>query len=134
MFEEAVNQLKLVDVKATASVEGLKIFSDRLVGRVFYNLVDNSLRHGGHVSRLGLEFQESDLGATLVYFDDGVGIADSDKARIFERGFGKNTGLGMYLTREILAITGMSITEKGKEGQGVRFEIRIPKNMYRARI
>jgi PAS domain S-box-containing protein len=134
MFEEATNQLKLVNVSTAESVGGLKIFCDRLVGRVFYNLIDNSLRHGEHVTRIGIEFQESDMGAILVYSDDGVGIADTDKARIFERGFGKNTGLGMYLTREILAITGMTITEKGKEGQGVRFEIRIPRNMYRARI
>ncbi|HEY3420548.1 MAG TPA: histidine kinase N-terminal 7TM domain-containing protein [Methanomassiliicoccales archaeon] len=133
MFDEALNQLKMVNITASASVGDLKIFCDRLVGRVFYNLIDNSLRHGGHVSRIGIEFHESEQGAALVYSDDGIGIVDSDKARIFERGFGKNTGLGMYLTREILAITGMTIAEKGCQGQGVRFEIRIPKNMYRAR-
>jgi PAS domain S-box-containing protein len=133
MFEEALNQLKLADVSVNASVGDLKIFCDRLVGRVFYNLIDNSLRHGGHVSLIGIEFHETDRGATILYSDDGIGIAESDKPRIFERGFGKNTGLGMYLTREILAITGMTIAEIGKEGEGVVFEIRIPRNMYRAR-
>lgn len=134
MFEGALKQLKLVNVTTSASVGDLKIFCDRLVERVFYNLIDNSLRHGGHVSHLGIEFHVSEAEATLVYFDDGVGIEDNDKARVFERGFGKNTGLGMYLTREILAITGMVITEKGRAGQGVRFEIKIPRNMYKARI
>ena len=41
------------------------------------------------------------------------------KNRIFERGFGSNTGLGLYLIREIFAITGCSIVEEGVPGTGV---------------
>jgi len=48
------------------------------------------------------------------------------KERIFRKGVGKNTGLGLFLTREILDITGLSITETGNEGEGARFEIAIP--------
>jgi PAS domain S-box-containing protein len=134
LFYEALNQLKAPNVTASISVGDLKIFADRLVERVFYNLVDNSIRHGGHVSNITLEFQEGSDGAILAYSDDGLGIMDSDRSRLFERGFGKNTGLGLFLTREILAITGMTISEKGKQGKGVRFEIRIPKNSYRAQL
>jgi PAS domain S-box-containing protein len=133
MFDEAFNQLKAPEITVTVSVGELKIFGDRLVERVFYNLMDNTIRHGGLVSHIELEFHEAGDGAILAYSDDGIGIPESDRSRIFERGFGKNTGLGLFLTREILAITGMTISEKGKEGQGARFEIRIPRNMYRVR-
>lgn len=51
--------------------------------------------------------------------------------RIFEQGFGKNTGLGLFLSREILAITGITITENGTPGKGARFEITVPKGAYR---
>ena len=51
--------------------------------------------------------------------------------RIFERGYGKNTGLGVFLSREILSITGITITENGVPGKGARFEITVPKGMYR---
>jgi signal transduction histidine kinase len=51
--------------------------------------------------------------------------------RIFERGYGKNTGLGLFLSREILAITGITITENGVPGKGARFEITVPKGAYR---
>ena len=37
----------------------------------------------------------------------------------------------MFLSREILAITGITIREKGTEGKGVRFEINVPKGAYR---
>jgi signal transduction histidine kinase len=47
------------------------------------------------------------------------------------RGFGKQTGLGLFFTREVLAITGLSITETGTPGKGARFEIAVPKGEYR---
>jgi signal transduction histidine kinase len=47
------------------------------------------------------------------------------------RGFGKNTGLGLFLSREILAITGIMIAEMGEPGKGARFEITEPKGMFR---
>ena len=59
------------------------------------------------------------------------GIPRKDKERLFVKGFGKNTGLGLFLSREILAITGITITENGEPGKGARFEISVPKGMYR---
>jgi len=60
-----------------------------------------------------------------------VGIRAEDKKRLFEKGFGKNTGLGLFLMREILAITGITITEKGESGKGVRFEMIVPAGTWR---
>jgi signal transduction histidine kinase len=49
----------------------------------------------------------------------------------FERGYRKNTGLGLFLTREILNITGITIRETGEPGRGARFESTVPKEAYR---
>jgi len=51
--------------------------------------------------------------------------------KLFTRGFGKNTGLGLFLSREILSITGITITENGTPGKGARFEITVPKGAWR---
>jgi len=67
----------------------------------------------------------------VVWEDNGIGIAADEKERIFERGFGKNTGLGMFLVREILSLTGITIKETGEPGTGARFEIIVPKGAYR---
>jgi signal transduction histidine kinase len=53
------------------------------------------------------------------------------KEQIFKREYFKNTGFGLYLSREILSITGISIHETGKPGRGARFEIAIPSAAYR---
>ncbi|MEI6795592.1 MAG: ATP-binding protein, partial [Methanomassiliicoccales archaeon] len=67
----------------------------------------------------------------LVYEDDGIGIPATDKAAIFQSGYGNNTGLGLHLAREILSITGISISETGETGKGARFEIAVPAGRWR---
>jgi signal transduction histidine kinase len=69
--------------------------------------------------------------AKITYRDDGAGIPVDDKEQIFRKGFGKHTGLGLFLTREILSITGITIRENGEPGKGVQFEILIPHDMHR---
>ncbi len=116
--------------------EGWEIRADPLIEQVFYNLIENALRHGGTVGRVRFSVEAQPAGgAVIVCEDDGEGVPVNEKERIFERGHGRNTGLGLYLSREILATTGMTITESGRPGIGARFEIRVPPNtcrVYRA--
>lgn len=83
------------------------------------------------MTKIRFYYQISDKGLTLICEDDGVGIADSAKMKIFERGVGRNTGMGLFLTREILRITGISIRETGVYGMGSRFELIIPNGTWR---
>ena len=110
---------------------GTEIFADGLVARVFYNLIDNAVRHGGKITAIRFSLEESGDGHRIICADDGDGIPADEKERIFVRGFGKNSGLGLFLAREILAITGITITENGTPGTGARFEIRVPDGAYR---
>jgi signal transduction histidine kinase len=120
------------EIEVSVAVEGLEIFADPLLGKVFENLIDNSRRHGERVRHISFSTLQYGLDyLALVYEDDGVGVHEEDKARIFEKGFGKNTGLGLFLTREILSITGLEIKETGVYGKGARFEILVPKGKYR---
>ncbi|HIJ05956.1 MAG TPA: PAS domain S-box protein [Methanocalculus sp.] len=112
---------------------GLALYADPLLPKVFSNLMENAIRYGGadlsHI-RVWFERKESE-DVSLFFEDDGVGIPEKEKERIFERGVGKNTGLGLFFIREILGITGIIIQEIGKEGQGAVFEMIIPSNAYR---
>ncbi len=67
----------------------------------------------------------------IIYEDNGRGIAGKEKEKIFMRGYGQNTGFGLFITKEILSITGMEIKETGSPGKGARFEIRVPEGNYR---
>ena len=113
------------------NLDSIEIYADPLLEKVFSNLISNSLMHGGSLSQIRFFSEETPSSLILVYEDNGVGIPEKEKKKIFHHGFGKNTGFGLFLSREILSITGLAITETGKEGEGVRFEISIPRNLYR---
>ncbi|CCJ36145.1 multi-sensor signal transduction histidine kinase [Methanoculleus bourgensis MS2] len=131
LIRQAAEELPLSEVRVDIGVTGLWVYADPLIGKVFYNLMENSVRHGGDISRISFLGSRAEGGLVITYTDDGRGIPAADKERIFRKGFGKNTGLGLFLTREILAITGITINETGVEGEGVRFEIFIPEGEYR---
>jgi signal transduction histidine kinase len=67
----------------------------------------------------------------IIFEDNGEGVADEEKELIFRNGFGRNTGLGLALSRDILSVTGMSIRETGTKGMGARFEIQVPARSWR---
>lgn len=114
-----------------SACKGVSIYCDPMLEKVFYNLYDNALRHAMGATRIDLACQPSSSGLLIAWEDDGSGIPEDDKEEIFKRGFGKNTGMGLFLVREILAITGIAITETGEEGKGARFEISVPEGAYR---
>ncbi|MEI7432862.1 MAG: PAS domain S-box protein [Methanomicrobiales archaeon] len=111
--------------------KGTEVFADPLIIKVLYNLMDNAMRYGGKTTTIRFFVKEFDTDHILVCEDDGIGVPAEEKEKIFERGFGKNTGLGLALSREILSITGITIREAGDAGNGARFEMRMPKEAYR---
>jgi PAS domain S-box-containing protein len=111
--------------------DGLEVLTDPMAEKVHYNLVDNSIRHGGKVTRIKISAEQVNDAMLIAYEDDGIGISAEDKQHLFEKGFGKNTGYGLFLIREILAITGITIEEKGHPGKGVRFEMLVPPGAWR---
>jgi PAS domain S-box-containing protein len=114
-----------------ADMDGIMVYADPTLAKVFSNLLDNTLRHGGHAKTIRVSAHESENGLTVVWQDDGVGIPEKEKEKIFLQGYGKNTGLGLFLCREILSITGMTIKETGKPANGARFEIFVPTGIYK---
>jgi signal transduction histidine kinase len=102
-----------------------------LLGKVFYTLLENALRHGKTVTSIDFSYRMQGNDLVLVYQDNGEGVPAEQKAAILERKFFKHTGFGLYLSRTILGITGMTIRENGEPGKGARFEIRVPQGKFR---
>lgn len=129
-FRSSFNLLGPIGVEIETNA-GFEILADRLLQKVFYNLMDNSIRHGEYVTKIQLDCTEGADGLKVVYRDNGCGVADKDRPHLFEKGFGKNTGLGLFLTKEILSITKINIIENGRYGEGARFEMNVPEGAYR---
>jgi PAS domain S-box-containing protein len=103
------------------------VVADSLLRQLFYNLIDNSLKHGKRVDKIEIYCKKTDGGdILLVYEDNGVGIPLEEKINVFKEGYGKGTGYGLHLIRKMCEVYGWTIRETGTARQGARFEITIP--------
>jgi PAS domain S-box-containing protein len=133
IVEAAAKQAPLGKVAVVNDIpSGIAVLADPLISKVFYNLMDNAVRYGGKITTIRFHTEKSGDLPLIVCEDDGDGVPVEEKERIFERGFGKNTGMGLFLSREILSITGITIRETGEPGRGARFEMKIPVEAYRS--
>ena len=131
VFKAAADGLKFNDIEVSTSLSDLEVYADPLLERVIFNILDNSIRYGKTITRITSYWYRDEELVTWVIADNGVGVEPEMKERIFRKGVGTNTGLGLFLTREILDITGLTITETGNLGDGVRFEIHIPQGAWK---
>ncbi len=111
--------------------EDLEVYADPIIRKVFTTLVNNAISHGECSTYIRFYSEEKKETLIIICEDDGIGIPEGEKDLIFHHGYGKNTGIGLFLAREILSITGLSIRETGKEGEGAKFEIRVPAGKWR---
>jgi PAS domain S-box-containing protein len=130
-IEKATAALMLDTMTLTADTGDLWIYADPLLEKVFYNLVENAIRHGGKLTRISFSAEICNDTARIICEDNGSGVPEQFKEAIFVRKHFKHTGFGLYLSREILSITGLSIRENGRPGKGARFEIMIPSGNFR---
>ncbi|MDD1701788.1 MAG: PAS domain S-box protein [Methanoregula sp.] len=131
VLTQAIGQADPGKIRIIPQFEPTEIFADPMLEKVFFNLIDNAAKYGEKITRVTFTGKISGREFRIICEDDGVGIPDEDKLRLFTRGFGKHTGLGLFLSREILSITGLTITETGIPGNGARFEILVPPNAWR---
>jgi signal transduction histidine kinase len=124
-------QVDIRAIRITEETGQTAVYADTLFEKVFIHLFENTLRHGNTATEIRVSIHPEGDSLHLVVEDNGIGIPHGDKEKIFDRGYGKGTGWGLFLAREILAATGATILENGVPGQGARFEIRLPPGAFR---
>jgi len=131
-FWNSVPLISAGTIDISMEMDDIELYADSLLPRVFYNLLANSIQHGEYqLTKIQLSSYVSGESLTLVYEDNGGGIPVNEKEKIFEFGYGRGTGFGLFLVREILGYTGITITENGDPGKGAKFEIVVPKGKFR---
>jgi PAS domain S-box-containing protein len=119
----------LKGVRVLNECHGLTVLSDSLLRQLFYNLIDNSLKYGEKLSQIRIHYEKAEGNQLrLVYEDDGVGISQDAKPKLFDEGYttGKGSGYGLYLIRRIMEVYGWTIQETGAPGKGARFTMVMP--------
>lgn len=131
VVRSALTEVDLDGIRLIVETDTYEVLADPMLRKVFANMIDNTVRYGETVTRIKVSTHADGEALVVVYEDDGAGIPREEKDLIFWKGYGKNTGLGLYLTAQILGITGIEIRETGTLGIGARFEIRCPPGTWR---
>jgi PAS domain S-box-containing protein len=107
--------------------QGLTLLADSLLRQIFYNFIDNTLKYGEKVTKITFYYQETGGTLKLMYEDNGVGIDNETRSRLFMEGVGRGTGYGLYLIKRICEGYSWQIQETGKSGVGAQFTLTIPR-------
>ena len=103
--------------------------------QVLLNLVDNAIKYSPDGGRVGIRVEQRDSGVRIAVSDEGLGIPHADQQRIFGKfyrvdpqqtlGVG-GTGLGLYISRELVRHMGGRVTVTSREGHGSTFVVDLP--------
>ena len=114
---------------------------DLRLGQVFHNLIDNALSFSPVEGKVKVKAHRSRTSIVVEVEDEGPGIPPNNLERIFERfytdrpgadNFGKNSGLGLSITRDIVLAHGGQIwaencsSDQAGGTSGARFTVRLP--------
>lgn len=133
LLNNSLKHISLGTVKLDNSIPAeIELYADPLIEKVFSNLIENAVRYGGEsMTTIRFSYECKNDNCLFICEDNGVGVPMDEKEKIFSYGFGKNTGLGLFLSKEILNITGITIKETGEPHKGARFEISCPPSTIR---
>lgn len=118
-------------LKLDMDLRDLELFCDPVIEKVFSHLIENTQKHGKTATAIRVSCRETPGGITIFYEDNGIGIPAEKKKDLFVRGVGSETGISLFFVHDILEISDMGIRETGEPGKGARFEISVPRGLYR---
>ena len=140
MIQEIRNNLKFMEGTKNLNLQveihkGETFFSDkRRISVILNNLVSNAIKYSD-VSKenmfVNIFVECSKENATITIEDNGIGIADKDKEKIFKMFYratklSTGSGLGLYIVKESLDKLGGTITLESELTKGTKFIVEIP--------
>jgi len=121
-----------IDVSGDGSVAGMA--NTDLLFRAISNLVDNAIKYSGEGKNVWVTVARKDGAAEIRVRDNGPGIPEEQRSRIFERFYridkGRSraqggTGLGLAIVRELIESMGGQISVESEVGKGSTFIVRL---------
>ena len=122
-----------VDVDVAPDVGAATGARDR-IQQVLVNLVDNAIKYGGDTP-VHVRVEPADGLVRLVVADSGPGIPHAEQERIFEKFYragpeltraSGGTGLGLYISRELVQRMGGKLEVRSEPGAGAAFVVELP--------
>jgi signal transduction histidine kinase len=133
VIEHYAEEARKRDIEISYEPSGAIVMGNELVEDIFSNLLKNSIEHsyGQHIK---IYAKDDDEGWSIFMEDDGVGIPEEEKNKIFQQGWkgqgSTGSGLGLYLVKKIVDGFGGKIwVESGEDEypEGCRFVVWLKK-------
>jgi signal transduction histidine kinase len=109
------------------------LYDERRLQRVFQNLIGNAIKYSPGGGEIEMSVDAAGDMACVVVRDHGIGIADDERPRVFERGYRARgaagipgSGLGLFISAEIVKRHAGMLTCTAASGGGTQFELRLP--------
>jgi PAS domain S-box-containing protein len=138
-LESAIDVLKPINIaeivrdiskryRIEAKLEDIFVYANEGLSSVLENIVSNAFIHGGENLKVVVEAFKNGKWAVCRISDNGRGIPDDIKPRIFEKGFSttKRTGMGLFIAKWLVEAYGGKIEVRNNIPSGTVFEIRLP--------
>ncbi len=117
------------DAEIHLHLDNVYVKANESLKSVLQNIIQNAIFHSGKKPvRIDIRvFKESSIGVIEIA-DNGVGIPDELKSKIFDESFSTRggTGLGLYIVKKILEVLGGSIEVGDNYPTGAIFKIKLP--------
>jgi two-component system, OmpR family, sensor kinase len=120
-------------------LEGFRVPAPTIVGdanllfQVFSNLLSNAIKYSPSGGLIKVALQADESSVTVAMHDQGIGVPEGDRPRLFERYYrGSNasgmvgTGLGLYFVKTVVELHAGQVTVDSREGEGSCFQVRLP--------
>ena len=100
------------------------------IRRVFINIIINAIKHNPKKVEINISAEKRENEIFISISDNGVGIPEAEKANIFQKYQTSKrkvgTGLGLYLSKQIVEYHGGTIWFESEDGKGTTFYFTLP--------
>jgi len=133
IIKEALNEIVMDPIQVFIDTGNSLLYADKNFRLALEKILVNIPEHATGATKVHISLEPVGDGGKLIIQDDGCGIVQQQKTRIFDLGFGKGSGYGLFLAEKILSIFEITIQENGVPGEGARFELMIPSHILEIR-